>query len=222
MSDLICSKMIGYGMPLAMEGTKITDPKINLVSKYFDPNQCFDIMDYLNVIEQRRIMMSDDIYLDTLNFRDIFKHGSLDIKECVIITDGFIMMRCLSTRQWYRRGDVIDTAEELANGTFGMNRFRTFDAGFYPFMKSMDARDGRILPTRIVDTWQIEHKFAPEMTDELDSIAVQLGFADHNDALVNIVPAVPIDIRMITEHLQLFTLTETALELRPAMFTWFD
>jgi hypothetical protein len=139
-----------------------------------------------------------------------------------------LVVRPATKTDWFRYDDTIDYMTETYpwREDSQSSHVQVYKHGPFPFNGSyMDARDGRRLPDLVFPWWQIQNsKVRPDELENtfgaLEIFALEMGFAGHEEAKVNVVPEVPDEIRDLAEFGHLFPDPGTWLQLRPLLYTW--
>lgn len=218
--------MCGYGL------TDVTseDPRINwdspLVNYELYSEQHTE--DYLAFAAERQ-----KICLDAIFAKQIKKEG----KELPRVYESFEMgsvdgglesvlcLRPVMMPEWSRYDNTLDWLEET-NEHDQKDRVRVLDSGIFPYDGHMDMRTGERIKGDVYwwrnTVWNLNDKeFEPFRNDEklLDTLADVFGMT-HKEALKNVAPLVPEEIRLLAEFGKLFTSDDVWKQLRPMIYTW--
>jgi|ERR1035437_3399769 hypothetical protein len=225
-------KFLGYGLTdLAHEGTKLTDPRVNLAS----PALSYElpaIREYAKWLREENLANGTKGDLDTWFIREqAKKKKKLNLDGCFVYSPEFGLANVLAIRPvcmhtWSRSDDSIDYAQETylsdeLTGDVTRDRAEEIHHGLYPWNGSyMDTRTGAALDDKIL--WWIRAKNSKSLRDQkdLDVLAVAAGFKDHAQALKYVAPEVPTEVRNLTEFANLFTSEHVWRELRPLLYTY--
>lgn len=153
-----------------------------------------------------------------------------DMTGCAVHRDEFglpevLVLRPLAHHDWFRFDDTIDYMEETYPWTDGsqQNRVKVYDHGPFPYNAAyMDMRDGRVLPRDVMTWWRLQSDASgsDDKAKALEIFAKGCGFASHAEALENVRPEVPEEIRDLAEFAQLFTHAGVWRQLRPLLYTY--
>jgi hypothetical protein len=228
---------MGYGLDdLAHQGFKLIDPRINLSSPAWDYNM--DVEDYAKWLEATPVADEFDMDLDRWTLRDRSRDNQWkpDMNDCYAYSPEYglanvLVLRPLATKDWSRYDDPLDyVSETFLYCTIDGPTSKVEPLGLHtlhPFEAFMDKRTGEKIDDRIY-SWVREVNGGgpaggpPSTQSQLDRSAQRAGFADHADALENVAPMVPVEVRNLCKYMEIFTSEDTCLTLRPMIYTYWS
>lgn len=137
-----------------------------------------------------------------------------------------LVLQPLGCPDWIRYDDTIDYMEETYRKDGEQpqgNYLKVYEHGIYPWSSYIDRRTGEQVKDPIW-AW-IRATYDPEVeteVDVLDHLAQLCDFADHAEALVNVVPQIPPEIKNLVEFTEIFTNLDTVYDLRPVLYTYWS
>lgn len=220
-------KILGYGMDVKTQDYRINDDRFNAESLDWEKLESLTkeefvkfTIDYQSTLDKEDV---DKYYLPafvnhllvnfdaTNNIKFNFEYG-LDFITIVPPTIG----------NWCRYNDTIDYYECFAKGE-PINRVDYIDGGIYPYNGLyMRKSTGKQLSLRDpVDSLLSRIRYLPGRVDLLD-ILNKLGFASLEEYENEIVPQIPIEVRLFCEFTKIFKDNKTINELKPCLYTYWS
>lgn len=223
-------KKIGYGLAdVATTNleSRISDERINLNSPAIRQEH-MPIEPYEDWLRAQQLNGDPDFSyaLDLAILGDSKK--SFDLESAVTHNGEFGLSNVLLIippsfqDSWTRYDDPMDYIEEThLREDPQANWVKQLKSGIYPFVGYMDKRTGKDLDDRIFHWVRATH--TPQFKEvNLDTLAKAAGFKDHNDAVENVAPIVPPDVKNVAQFLELFTADDVWLQLRPLIYVYWS
>lgn len=224
-------KMMGYGLTDIQtdDRGRITDPRINPASILLD----YDREEEATVRNYVASTLDDKESLERVLGGWSYGHldpESTDPFECVdhlneTGLEGTLIMRPVGYTDWSRRGNLLDSYIDHANGYSG-DHLEMLSGGIHPYANNfMDTSTFQKLDWYTIGDW-IRAVNGKKETNELERIAYKtatdLGFGDigHEALLKRIAPMPPESIINLAEFGQLFTTPDVVFSLRPMIVTF--
>ena len=230
-------KFLGYGLTdVKTEGYEITDDRLNKESWVFtyeeDPTlddyfQWLDTRPYQVTLDTLSKNMLDEMELKHRRPRDAFAW------EPEFGLPNVLAIQPVTAAKWSRHDDTIDYTEEVwLRDRDCEPRVEVVAGGLWPHLGYMDKRTGKLLDDRSIIPWvrfrnrkRGGGKYGPEEDTERvahveDELARMAGLADNQDALENVIPMVPQEIRDIIQFSKVFTSEDIWTQLRPILYVY--
>jgi hypothetical protein len=215
-------KLLGYGLVNLIPN----DPRLNTEGFFAskDPIEDFHLGKFFKYLQETdaekwRVELFSIAY-DFPHLLDCIYKGKIGNKEILCICPPNKAM------VWHRFDDVIDYVEE--SEIHGQtNWYKVFSSGLPSCRYYMDKRTGVKLSTpssldflKTVSLYTSpQRRNSEKLTDEaaLSSLASELGFANVNEAVENVVPFVPPVMVEFCKFLSIFNDEQTVLDLKPML-----
>lgn len=224
-------KILGWGLTDLDTGYQ-ADRRVNWSSPLLSYEDQPTAGQYYYWLEARRQAAGDkcSFSLDWAMLHGDEKLREKDLYGCVVYEHEYglpemLVLRPVTKDDWYRFDDDIDHMTETYpwREDSQTNRVQVFEHPPFPFNGFyMDKRDGRKLPDAVFPWWQLQNGTRNREFREqaADLFAREMGFAGHAEAVENVAPQVPEEIRDLAEFGRLFTGPDVWLQLRPLLYTW--
>lgn len=234
-------KLIGYGLSdVKTEKMKCIDDRINPKNMFFE----WDFGEGEVATNQEYIKHVKKLNHERSEAKDYLSQN-LDIawgaseNEKFNIWDAYdwnpefglpniLLLRPITNYSWYRYDDDIDYVEETYLTNEGqVCRYEILQHGIYPYLGYMDKDSGERLEDYRV-RWVIwnETKSSPPHDENLLKIktaaSIALGYESYKEALEQVVPIVPQEIKDLAEFTNLFTNDEVWKQLRPMLYIYWS
>jgi len=225
-------KFLGYGLNDVRTGEdhKVVDPRINPDSPFFN-YELPSLSSYKDWLEENSDPEErsnlDSWYLNDPSAGGPRRRTNLD--SCFAWSPEFgipsvLAIQPVSAPDWSRQDDAIDYAEEIyVMKTENLEpRVHALPHGIHPYSASyIDSRTGEKLNNRVM-WWVRAVSDGTRYDGELDSLAADCGFKNHQEAEKYIAPFVPTEIRNLARFANLFTKEDGWLDLRPLLYVYWS
>lgn len=222
-------KFLGYGLVDVIED----DPRLNKKSWVFtyeeDPTlkeyfQWLDTLPYHVTLDTLSRNMLEEMELKHRRPRDAFAW------QPEFGLPNVLAIQPVSEAKWSRYDDTIDYTEEVwLRGHDCEPRVEVVAGGLWPHLGYMDKRTGEVLKDGSIIPWvrfrnRKAGEYAAEDAERIahveDELARMAGLADNQDAVENVIPLVPREIRDIIDFSGVFNDQDVWTQLRPLLYTY--
>jgi hypothetical protein len=218
-------KFLGYGLSnVESKDYKIVDPRINCDSPLLSCSS-LDLDDYKGWLDKNTA--PEDGFLDRYWLNNREEKENRGLEDCIAYQNEYglenvLCLQPLALKDWSRYDDSIDYVEETyLRDDPQINYVKHLHSGIHPYDGSfVHGQTGKPLTGEAL-YWRRGVR-ADLATHELDAVARLAGFKDHADALLNCVPKVPDEIRLLCQYTELFTNEHVYKQLRPMIYTYWS
>lgn len=237
-------KMLGYALTDVVDG----DPRINWDSKIFQYHSegrevLEEFLEFSDRISKPYSLSGIDKSMITSQLAAIDAGEKIPWNEKYDVQNSFawgtsdgglnnvFCIKPVTCADWYRFDDIMDYVEENYIHSPGgvQDRVNVIPHGHYPYSGIyMDKRTGERIKGYDINAWvrawtnlpakeqKKIMKTDPSLFDDFSS-----GFGmTHVEAVENVAPFVPEDVRNVADFMDVFTSPDVWKELRPVIYTW--
>lgn len=220
-------KILGYGIDVKLDQYTLIDDRFNVDALDWERLESLSKEDYIEFLKKKQEELDDkdtDKYAIAIDMHFLYKQDKFDATKSIVCNFEYglnyiSIVPPTQVDRWYRYDDVIDYYES-SNIDGPINNIKYIEGGIYPFNYScMRKSTGKNLDPKEPNDYLISRIKYLNHENLLD-IIIKLGFSSVEEFDNEIVPAIPIEVRLFCEFIDLFKDNKTINELRPSLYTY--